>query len=90
MAGGLRKQPPKNMGDFKTISLKISMSEDVKLEQLKSPTSWMMTSATADGRVEAFHVSPFKALPIRREEAFNSNNFFLTRVSSSLVRWANE
>ena len=39
MAGGLRKQPPKNMGDFKTISLKISMSEDVKLEQLKSPTS---------------------------------------------------
>merc|ERR1712142_1022994 len=77
MAGVLRKQPPKNMGDFKTMSLKISLMEDVKTDQLKNPTSWMMTttiggdgsgSGIEDGRVETVHVSPFKTIPIIRSE----------------------
>jgi len=91
MAGVLRKQPPKNMGDFKTMSLKISLMEDVKTDQLKNPTSWMMTttiggdgsgSGIEDGRVETVHVSPFKTIPIIRSEESASGSFVLTRVSS--------
>jgi len=90
MAGVLRKQPPKNMGDFKTMSLKISLMEDVKTEQLKNPTSWMMTTTIGGGggesesgdRVETVHVSPFKTLPIVRGEKQGSGSFVLTRVSS--------
>ena len=82
MAGVLRKQPPKNMGDFKTMSLKISLMEDVKMEQLKNPTSWMMTMTSGEDRVEALHVSPFKALPIKSAEPRSSNDFIFTRVST--------
>lgn len=93
IAGILRKQPPKNMGDFKTISLKISLMEDVKTEQLKNPTSWMMTTTIGgrgDGQIngqnsvrqETIHVSPFKTLPIIRSEKQGSGNFVFTRVSS--------
>ena len=82
MAGVLRKQPPKNMGDFKTMSLKISLMEDVKVEQLKTPTSWMMETTTEDGRSEAVHVSSIKALPVKMSGGHSANNFFLTRVSS--------
>ena len=92
MAGVSRKQPPKNMGDFKTMSLKISLMEDVKTDQLKNPTSWMMTTTIGgdgsgggveDGeRVETVHVSPFKTIPIIRSEESASGSFVLTRVSS--------
>lgn len=94
MAGVLRKQPLKNMGDFKTMSLKISLMEDVKTDQLKNPTSWMMTTTMGGGgsgggnsgesgeRVETVHVSPFKTLPIIRTEKNGSGNFVLTRISS--------
>jgi hypothetical protein len=41
-----RSSPPKNMGDFKTVSLPMSLAEDVKVEHLRSPTSWLMATAT--------------------------------------------
>ena len=84
MAGVLRKQPPKNMGDFKTMSLKISLMEDVKVEQLKTPTSWMMETTMEEGRSEAVHVSAIKALPIKMGGGQSASNFYLTRVSSVL------
>jgi len=83
VSGLLRSHPPKNMADYKTLTLKIGLS-DVGEEQLKRPTSWMARVPMGEEEESTLtvHVSDLKGVANKLEQDNCENRLYLSIINS--------